>query len=414
MQGNNILQRKQLLVDTPALSPALSDMQNRKHQNVATGAGPIAISIHRNIQEIEHIWRAFEESGICSLYQRYDWCANWLKSAGLAQGGKPYIVLGKVDDKPAFLFPLVKISQGPFQIASWIGGTHSNFNMAIYEQKFIKSVCRDEMQAIFEQIVCQAADIDAFELSCQPEYWRGHKNPMGFLKHLPSPDHAYSLALAATFDEVLAAHNGKKKRKKYRSQMRALEPLGGPKLIVAETPDEIDRLLDAALAQINLRLERLGVANVFAEEGVRDFFYDLAISSIGNDEPSLVIYGLEVDDKIRATFSGGGHNGRFSGCFTSIAMDELSHTSPGDLLLYLVIEDCIKRGYISFDLGRGYERYKSSWCDEVEPMFESFIPVSRKARLLGGYNRIKVVGKRTIKQNPRLWNLAKQVRAKFG
>jgi CelD/BcsL family acetyltransferase involved in cellulose biosynthesis len=93
-------------------------------------------------------------------------------------------------------------------------------------------------------------------------------------------------------------------------------------------------------------------------------------------------------------------------------MDELTHTSPGELLLYLVIEDCTNRGYTSFDLGRGEERYKSSWCNEVVPMFENFIPVSKKATVLIAFDRIKVTFKRFIKQNPKLWQFAKRVRAK--
>ena len=82
-------------------------------------------------------------------------------------------------------------------------------------------------------------------------------------------------------------------------------------------------------------------------------------------------------------------------------------------MLYLVIEDCVKRGYSSFDLGRGEERYKSSWCNEVVPMFERFIQVSKRAIAFTVYDHIKVTVKRMIKQNPKLWQFTKQMRARL-
>lgn len=400
--------RERIVVDAPPLSPVVT-----LGEVTTSVSGRITVSVHHDLAEIEQLWREFEHSGICSVYQRFDWVNRWMSSAGKAQNASPYIIIGRVGGKPMFLYPFARFCRGPFCVVNWIGGSHSNFNLGIYDPGFIKNVRLDDMRAIFSHVVKYAEGVDAFELCCQPMSWQGHNNPLNFLKRLASPNHAFSMQLAPTFDEVLAEHNAKKKRKKYRSQMRAMEALDGPNLIRAETEEDITRLLDAALEQIKIRLDRMGVINVFEEEGIRSLFLELSNSSIGEAEPSLVIYGLEVDGKIRATFAGGGHQGRFSGCFTSIAMDELANTSPGDLLLYLVIEDCVKRGYSSFDLGRGEERYKSSWCNEIVPMFESFIPVSKRAIALTVYDHIKVTVKRMIKQNPKLWQFTKQLRARL-
>ncbi len=407
MQNTGIVNRERVLVDAPPLSPAetLGDIST-------SICGRITISIHRDLDEIEALWQEFENTGICSVYQRFNWIEKWMNSAGKELGASPYIIVGMAAGKPMFLYPFARYCRGPFCVVNWIGGSHTNFNLGIYHPDFIKNVRLNDMRAIFAHVIEHADGIDAFELCCQPMSWQGHNNPLNFLKRIASPNHAFSMQLEATFEDVLAQHNGKKKRKKFRAQTRAMEALGGATLIRAECEDDILRLLDVALAQIKVRLDRMGVNNVFEEKGIRTFFSDLAIASLDEAEPSLMIYGLEVDGKIRATFAGGGHKGRFSGCFTSIAMDELTHTSPGDMLLYMVIEDCVNRGYSSFDLGRGEERYKSSWCNEVVPMFESFIPVSKKAILLTAYDHLKITVKRTIKQNPRLWDLAKQLRAR--
>ncbi len=411
MNDTAIISTQRAKVAAPPLVPG-DDRSGDIADSVPTAvAGRISISVHHNLAEIETIWREFEQSGICSVYQRFDWISNWINTAGKAQDAEPHIVIGWLKDKPLFLFPFASFCRGPFCVVSWMGGSHSNFNMGIYQPDFLTNVRLDDMRSIFDHIVKVTRNIDAFELCCQPMSWQGHNNPLNFLARIASPNHAFSMQLGPSFDDVLAAHNAKKKRKKYRWQLRALEPFGGPKLICADTPDEIGRLLDASLQQIKVRLSKMGVVNVFEEDGIATFFSNMAQSSLNSSEPSLVIYGLEVDGKIRATFAGGGHKGRFSGCFTSISMDELTHTSPGDLLLHLVIEDCTKKGYSSFDLGRGEERYKSSWCNEVVPMFECFIPVSRKAIALTIYDRSKVTLKRLIKQNPQMWQFAKKVRA---
>ncbi len=408
MLSTTIDKKKRLAVDAPPLAPCAPDAL------VSTAvAGKIEISVHHDLNEIETLWREFEQTGVCTVYQRFDWAANWLNTAGKANHAKPYIVVGKAKNKPVFLYPFTLFNHGLFSVVYWIGGSHSNFNMGIYEAEFLDSVRMEDMRAIFDHIFDSAENVDAFELCCQPVSWQNHNNPLNFLGHMASPNHAFSMQLHTSFNDVLAQHNPKKKRKKFRWQMRALEALGGYKVIRTETPEEINALLDASLAQIEVRQSKIGVFNMFSEPGIRTFFNDLALSSIGSKEPSLVLYGLEIDGKIRATFAGGGHQGRFSGCFTSIATDELTYISPGELLLYLVIEDCTKRGYQSFDLGRGQERYKSSWCNEVLPMFESFFPVTRKATVLVVYESTKVTIKRLIKQNPTLWRLAKYVRARL-
>ena len=45
----------------------------------------------------------------------------------------------------------------------------------------------------------------------------------------------------------------------------------------------------------------------------------------------------------------------------------------------MVVKDCIERGLTYFDLGRGEERYKSSWCDTKIQMIETNLALTRYA-----------------------------------
>ena len=111
--------------------------------------------------------------------------------------------------------------------------------------------------------------------------------------------------------------------------------------------------------------------------------------------------------------AGGIHQGQFSGCFISLANDEYSHISPGEMLIHLIIRDCVDRGLEVFDLGRGEERYKSSWCDTTITMFETNKALSSWGIGFAAYERGKLAIKRAIRNNETLWNIAKKIRARL-
>ncbi|MEM7302051.1 MAG: GNAT family N-acetyltransferase [Pseudomonadota bacterium] len=372
--------------------------------------GRIRVDIHTDLTAIESVWRSFHKTGISTFYQCFDWNSEWVRSVGSLEGAVPQIAVGWQNDKPLFLLPMIIRKRGPFRLLCWIGDSHFNFKCGIYDPHFLSTARPDDIRSVFSHLKERLPPIDAIELCCQPLLIDGQANPLAVLNRQESPNHAFAMDLANTFDAVLAAHNGKKKRKKFRWQVRTLEENGGAKLICATTVTETNRILDAAFRQLKVRLNQRGIFNVFEDPGIESFIRASAENSFTTNERSMAFYGLEIDDEIRATFVGGMHGKHFSGCFNSMAMDEFTRVSPGEMLLYLMIEDLVKKGFTSLDLGRGEERYKSSWCNTIVPMFESFIPLRKRAIALSAYEWSKVALKRGVRQNPMLWEQAKKVR----
>ena len=153
--------------------------------------------------------------------------------------------------------------------------------------------------------------------------------------------------------------------------------------------------------------------NRFEDVGIDPFVRQTAVSSLDTPNPQLMVYGLEIDGKLRATLAGGIHQGQFSGCFISLADDDYSHISPGELIIHLVTRDCTERGIKVFDLGRGEERFKSSWCDTTITMFETNSALTYWGVGFAAYERAKLTVKRAIRSNQTLWNLAKKARARL-
>ncbi|MEE9314826.1 MAG: GNAT family N-acetyltransferase [Rhizobiaceae bacterium] len=383
------------------------------NQYQTNGLGAIDIQIYDELEPLKETWKNLESNGVCSLYQRFEWMQGWTTRVAGPARIKPRLVLGSVGGTPLFIFPLGLRKRGPFTVVSWLGDSHTNFHMGLSSKEFLRMITPADMRKLIDHIITSFGRVDILELCCQPVVWEQRTNPFTYLKWQESHNHGFALKLEDSFKATLDRKNGSRKRKKYRWQRNKLEAIGGAKLRLAESRDEVNEFLDVAFQQMGRRFNKSGIWNRFQDEGVASFMRELAIVSLQNEEPALQIYGLEIDGKLRATFAGGVRGKQFSGCFISLANDEYSYISPGEMIIYLVIEDCVHRGFEFFDLGRGEERYKTSWCDSTIAMFETNVAFTKFGVSYALYERAKLSLKRLVRNNKTLWKIAKKIRSKF-
>jgi len=95
-------------------------------------------------------------------------------------------------------------------------------------------------------------------------------------------------------------------------------------------------------------------------------------------------------------------------------MSENSRYSPGLILVRNIIDCYGERGYRALDLGIGTDEYKRLFCKGDEEIFDSFVPLTSRGKLaavaMSSLNR----GKRLVKQNQTLFDLAQRLRRAFG
>ena len=378
-----------------------------------TGFGKLQLQVFDDFEPLEKDWRNLEQTGICTVYQNFDWVANWTRLVGKAARIQPRLIVATSNGAPLFILGMCLRRRGPFMTLTFLGDSHTNFHMGLFSEDFLNNAGPDDVDSIIAAIGRNVGHADVLELCCQPVTWQGRINPFSFLRGQESHNHAFALDLAQGFDAAINKKNGSRKRKKHRWQQNKLKHLGGPKLIVASNEDEVDKFLDIAFRQISTRFNKAGIWNTFDDDGIDKFMRELGKSSLGKIEPEMIIFGLEIDGKVRAVFAGGIHHAQFSGCFISFAEDEYTYLSPGELIMYLAIEECVARGVKTFDLGRGEERYKTSWCDSTIAMFDTNIALTRRAIAYSAYERGKTAAKRLVRNNDTLWNVAKKFRARF-
>jgi CelD/BcsL family acetyltransferase involved in cellulose biosynthesis len=373
----------------------------------------LRLAVDRSAQPLEAEWREFECRTPVSVYQTFDWIDCWIEAATAPQKIRPAIVSIRHDDGAlAAILPLGVERIGPIRVARFLGGDHANIRMGLFEPDFAAGLSADKAILLLVRIGRAIGGVDLFDLDAQPVRFDGVANP---LAGLPTASQARcdvgTMKLGPDFAAVLAAHRGAKKNKKRRWQENTLAPVGGARLIRAGSEAEASRMLEDYFAQKAEWFRSNGIADSFAEPGVADFFRALSARRWSGRQSSVIeLDAVEIDGGVRAILGSGTHAGRMSGYFMSVANDEWRRVSPGELMLFEVISASCRRGVTSFDLGRGDERYKASWLDQVEMHVRAIVPVTAighiAAALLRSVDRLE----RKVRDDPRLWRAAKRLR----
>jgi CelD/BcsL family acetyltransferase involved in cellulose biosynthesis len=175
-------------------------------------------------------------------------------------------------------------------------------------------------------------------------------------------------------------------------------------------PHEIDRLLDAFFSLKARHLGAQGLPNVFAEPGVSRFLRDACHCKLPNGERLIEIHALESGDELLALFGAIVDKYRFSSMFNTYTLGENARHSPGLILLTHIVNRCGARGVKSFDIGLGRAHYKSFFCREPEPLFDSFLGLTPRGRTAAMAIALAHSAKRQIKQSETLWACVQMIR----
>ncbi len=366
------------------------------------------VEVFSDIAAAEAVWRSLERDAITTPYQRFDFLAPWQHHVGARLGVRPFLVAG-FDRKglPAFLWPLGLENKGPLRIVRFLGGKHANFNFALWRRDAAAIFSAADLHELLQRIGGQHG-VDLFALLRQPASWENVANPFALLAHQPSSDECTRLALHGTGAQIIDEQLSSAMRGRLRTKERKLQKLAGYRYFTAEAA-EVDRLLDAFFPLKSAHMAAQGIANAFAQPGVEAFVRDLC-----RQHSSLIeMHALEGDNEVLAIFVAITDGRRFSLMFNTYTRGDHARQSPGLVLLVHVVGQCADRGLQMFDLGVGEAGYKSFFCKEPEPLFDSFLPLTAAGHLAAvsagsGYRM-----KRWIKSSPVLWDRLQNLRRRL-
>jgi CelD/BcsL family acetyltransferase involved in cellulose biosynthesis len=366
-------------------------------------AGEIArVEVLRDMTAAEPFWRRLEDGrSLATPYQRFDLLAAWQHQVGARTGVTPWIVTGfDRSGEPLFLWPFGATKKGPLTLVRFLGSKHANFNVGLWRHDVLPTITADDISGTFAGI---ADGVDLVALVSQPLIWNGLANPFSLLPHQASVDMSARLSLERTEKDTIKEALTSSMRSRLRAKERKLQKLAGYRYLQASRADDIDRLLDSFFTLKSAHMAAQGLGNVFAEAGVAEFLREACHRRLPSGRPLIEIHALEGGGDVLALFGSTVDDYRFSSMFNSYTLGDNSRHSPGLILLAHMITECAGRGVRSFDIGVGRAHYKSFFCREPEPLFDTFLPLTPRGQVAAAAFRAAFAAKRAIKGNPTLW-----------
>jgi CelD/BcsL family acetyltransferase involved in cellulose biosynthesis len=199
-------------------------------------------------------------------------------------------------------------------------------------------------------------------------------------------------------------------RRRLRNKERKLQALPGYRYFMATSDEEINRLLDGFFIIKPQRMALSKLPNVFADPATQAFIREACTRKLPNGERSIAIHALECDSEIISIFACVADGRRFSTMFNTYTISENARYSPGLILLRDMIDYYGGLGYSSLDFGVGSDDYKTTYCKEDEPIFDSFIPLTARGKLTALGMSSLTHAKRLVKENPALMQMAQLLR----
>jgi CelD/BcsL family acetyltransferase involved in cellulose biosynthesis len=370
------------------------------------------IDVITDLGAAEPIWRGLE-SGTCSFtpYQRFDFLAAWQRKVGDRQATSPFIVVAyDAERQPLLLLPLALKRRRGVRIASFMGDKHATFNMPLWDEAYAKDANAADLETLLSWLR-DRADVDLLALSQQPERWRDLRNPVALLGHQPSVNTCPVLIMEPGAAPTALISNSFRRRLKGKE--RKLEKLPGYRYGLASEDADINRLLDWFFRTKPLRMAEQKLPNVFGEPGVESYVREACATPLPGGRRVIELHALECDEEVLALFAGVADGERFSMMFNTYTMSDHSRFSPGLILIRNIVDHCAAQSFRALDLGIGSDDYKRFFCNDDEPIFDCFIPLSGRGKpaafALAMLNR----SKRLAKQNPVVLGIAQRLRAAF-
>ena len=366
-----------------------------------------AIEIHREPARAAEAWTELERQSPATVYQAARFVTPWYETLGRDLGFAPLVVVARdAVARPAALLALAEKTVGPVRVGFFAGGKDSNANLPLLRPDLTADA---DVWAEFLRRAGREAGLDLFALLNQPRHFAGRDNGLTLLPAQDSPGGGHLASLAPDGEAMLAARLSKESRKKYRKKEAKLTGAAPLTLVTSDEAGQPQRILNAFFAQKLARFEEKHIDSTFERPAARGFIEACVASG------AVTLYGLDWGGRIVATYGGGGQAQRFSAMFNSFDADEdISKSSPGDLLLFSLMKQLGGAGYETLDLGIGEARYKNAVCDIAEPLADTFLAVSARGRLARAGFVAALAAKAAIKASPKAMALVARLRALRG
>ena len=349
-----------------------------------------------DLLDIEEHWKGFQ-SDPASPYQSFSWYCHWLRAAERSSSGRPMAVVW--GDEPAQrngLLPLVITSCCGIEVARFVGGKHSNYNMPLLQAP----ATAISPKYCFDKTALLSNGIDAIVLTSMPASglrWALATRPTATWRHT-ADCFVTDLSIDKYVEANIRFQSGSK-----RTRARRLFKFHTP-----QNPAECAKILSEFARHREAWSTAKRIPNEFAEPAVLETFLRLAV----DPSSGMRLHYLEHESQmvaIAATLKTDSHE---SLMFISYdAHSETAKLSPGLYLISELLSRARQSGVRYFDFGLGESNYKERFGAQRVETYCAGFGLSMKGKLY--VQVVAAVGslKRRIKKNRILYRGMQRVLA---
>lgn len=377
----------------------------------SAGSAPtLEVDAVTSLEAIEPVWRALEARAAFTPYQRFDWIAAYLAS-GFEPGISPVFVTFRSGPEIIALLPLSIKRRFGLRIGQIVGMPISNGDSLVFDPRRSHLLTREALAAAFRMLAGKGVKLDLLSLHAMPATVMGHPNPLMAFKTAPGPDHYYFNTLTPGTKPYIEESLPHKRRTNIRRSMRRLEEGFGPlRLHRAASAEDVEIIQTEFIRQRGIRFRQMGVENIFANAAFTRFFRDLSVASLGDPRPAVSMHALYAGETILATSIGTYGPSHYSQYINSTTDGEAAKYTLMGVTMSFLVDEMRGAGVSTFDMGLGDFDYKTDWTNR-EVVYDCVIPVGPLGAIGAPALRGLRALKRTIKQTPLVWKMARKVLA---
>ncbi|MEJ2118528.1 MAG: GNAT family N-acetyltransferase, partial [Alphaproteobacteria bacterium] len=369
-------------MDASGMEPAQATRDGSVNAASAKPA-TFSVTVYQRMQDVEHVWRELEHQAPATIYQRFDFLDAWQSTLGVAAGVKPHIVVVKKEGRVVALLPFGVGKCAKVPTLGFLGGKHSNINIALIHPDFYASMPPATVKEILREAISHDPAIAAVGLKNMPTVWDGLANPLALNGCTSAASNLWLLPLEKDFATLLERRGvSKKTASTYRRKRNNLQKIGEVEIVDAVGSEQYTALIDTFLQQKRRWLQERGIQSDMATSEFRNFLLSLAERSKVGDDRLLRISVLKVAGEVAATILGASFQNCYSMFSSSLSTDPaVTKSSPGDQLLHKLFEECCQSGHTICEFGIGRTPQKERWQKAGEPLVDLYRPVSARGML---------------------------------
>ena len=323
------------------------------------------ISDHDAMIALEADWNAlWERSESRRFTNTFTWRALGWRTTGLPRGREMRILVGRVGDETALIWPLLVRKRLLFwRTASTFGPEYTDYHPLLVSpgpaaathvqhawEYLRENLDADVVTAAFVDRACVLHDV----LSAEKRFGRSET--------LPSPKLRWGET--RSWDQYWRSLS-RNRRSQLTRRMRRLTDLGAVTFERVEEGDEYREVVDWTITQKLEWMKRCGLNNNYlATKEFRAFL--LALGENNMQQGRWLVFALKVNGKLVATKLGA-INEHCSENFISAYDAALSKLAPGSLIFVKTLEWLCDCG-LDYDFRFGEESYKEQWASEDHPV----------------------------------------------